>query len=70
MAKVNKVPALSVVSKHEGFRRTDRAWSTSPTVVKLSELSEDEIKAIKEEKMLIVTEVEVDEESADNNPDA
>lgn len=72
MAKVKKVPALSVVSKHDGFRRTNRAWRTSPTVVKLSELSVDEIKAIKEEPMLIVTEIEVDEEfsTADNEQGA
>lgn len=62
MATVIKVPALRVVSKHEGFRRTDRAWSKEAITVKLSELSEEEIKAIKEEPMLIVTEVEVEVE--------
>lgn len=64
MAKVKKVPALSVVSQHEGFRRTDRAWSKTPTIVKISDLSEDEIKQIKGEPMLIVTEIKVDEEES------
>jgi hypothetical protein len=65
MATIIKVPALRVVSKHDGFRRTDRAWSKEATTVKLSELSEEDIKAIKEEPMLVVTEVEIDEEIAE-----
>lgn len=68
MANVIKVPALSVESKQEGFRRTDRAWSKTATIVKLSELSDEEIKAIKEEPMLVVTEIEVDEEVAESLP--
>lgn len=62
MAKVINVPALRVISKHEGFRRTDRVWGKEAITVKLSELSDEEIKAIKEEPMLIVTEVEVEVE--------
>ena len=73
MAKVtSKFPALSVVSRRNGFRRAGRAWSKEPTTVKLSDLTEDQIDAIKEESMLIVTEVEIDEEveSSDSNQDA
>lgn len=60
-----KVPALSVVSSREGFRRTHRAWSKTPTIIKLSELSDEEILMIKGEPMLTVTEVEIDEEVVD-----
>lgn len=56
-----KVPALSVVSGREGFRRAGRAWGKEATVVKLSELSKDQIKQIKGEALLTVSEVEVDE---------
>lgn len=62
--KIVKVPALSVVSSREGFRRGGRAWSKSETVMKLSELGKEQIKQIKEEAVLTVTEIEVDEEVA------
>jgi len=60
--KTVKVPALSVVSSREGFRRAGRAWGKEATVVKLSELSKEQIKQIKGEALLTVTEIEVDEE--------
>lgn len=60
-----KVPALSVVSGREGFRRAGRAWGKEATVVKLSELSKDQIKQIKGEALLAVAEVEIDEEVAE-----
>lgn len=56
-----KVPALSVVSGREGFRRAGRAWGKEATVIKLSELSKEQIKQIKGEALLTVSEVEVDE---------
>ncbi len=60
-----KVPALSVVSGREGFRRAGRAWGKEATVVKLSELSKDQIRQIKGEALLTVSEVEIDEEVAE-----
>lgn len=60
-----KVPALSVTSSQDGFRRGGRAWSKAATVVKLSELTKEQIKQVKGETMLTVTEVEVDEEVAE-----
>lgn len=60
-----KVPALRVVSGRDGFRRAGRAWNKEATVVKLSELSKDQIKQIKSEALLTVTAVEVDEEVAE-----
>lgn len=62
--KTIKVPALSVVSNKEGFRRGGRAWGKEASVVKLSALSKEEIAQIKGEARLTVTEVEVDEEVA------
>lgn len=56
-----QVPALSVVSGREGFRRAGRAWGKEATVIKLSELSKEQIKQIKGEALLTVSEVEVDE---------
>lgn len=56
-----KVPALSVVSGREGFRRAGRAWGKEATVVKLSELTKEQVAQIKAEALLTVTEVEIDE---------
>ncbi len=60
--KVIKVPALSITSSRDGFRRAGRSWSKEATVVKLSELSKEQIAHIKGEALLTVTEVEIDEE--------
>lgn len=62
--KTVKVPALSVVCDREGFRRAGRAWGKEATVVKLSELTKEQIAQIKGEALLTVTEIEVDEEVA------
>lgn len=43
---------LEVTSSQAGFRRAGRAWSTTPTVVKLSELTEEQARQIKGEPML------------------
>lgn len=57
---VEKVAALKVVSTIEGFRRGGLAWSTAVTVVKVSDLSEEQLEQIKGESRLIVVEVEID----------
>lgn len=62
--KIVKVPALSVVAARDGFRRAGLAWSREATVVKLSDLSEEQVSQIEGEDLLTVTEVEVDEEVA------
>ncbi|MDO9053838.1 MAG: HI1506-related protein [Gallionella sp.] len=59
-AKVKKVKALSIVSSREGFRRAGRAFGREATVIPVSELSRDEIKLLKNEAMLVVSEVETD----------
>lgn len=60
-----KVPALSVVSGRDGFRRGGCAWSKEGRIVKLSDLTREQIKQIKGEAMLTVTETEIDEEVAE-----
>jgi hypothetical protein len=56
-----KVPALKVSSLREGFRRGGRAWTKEAQVVKLSDLTKDQIAQIKGEPMLAVVETETDE---------
>ena len=63
--KIIKVPALSVVASRAGFRRGGLAWGKEATVVKLSDLSDEQIAQIEGEGLLTVTEVEVDEEVAE-----
>jgi hypothetical protein len=60
-APAKKVPALKVSSLREGFRRGGRAWTKEAQVVKLSELTKDQIAQIKGEPMLAVVETETDE---------
>lgn len=59
--KIVQVTALSVVSSREGFRRGGRVWGKEAQVVKLSELTKEQVEQIKGESLLVVTEVEVDE---------
>lgn len=56
------VPALSVVSSRDGFRRGGRAWGKEATVVKLADLDKQQIAQIKGEALLTVTEVEIVDE--------
>lgn len=61
-SKIVKVPALSVTCSREGFRRGGRVWGKEESVVKLSDLSDEQIAQIKGEALLTIAEVEVDEE--------
>ena len=47
-------PGLKVTSKQEGFRRAGRAWSTKPTAIALSELSQEQAEQLLAEPMLVV----------------
>lgn len=60
--KKQKVKALQVVAKVERFRRGGHVFSRAETTVKLDELTDEQIKQIKGEPLLTVTEVEVDAE--------
>ncbi len=58
-AEAKKIPALRVTTKREGFRRAGIEWNGTATVP-LDQLSEDDIKALEEEPMLIVEQTEMD----------
>jgi len=47
---------LTVVAKREVFRRAGFTFGSEPTTLLVSDLSEIQIKQLKEEKMLVVTE--------------
>lgn len=65
MAKdIKKVPAISVTCAREGFRRGGRTWGREVSVVKLSDLGKAQLKVIRDEKMLSVSDVEVEAEEA------
>lgn len=49
---------LRVVTKRDGFRRAGIEWSGT-TVVPLSDLTDDQVEALKSEPMLVVDEVDV-----------
>lgn len=53
--KTGKIPGLLVQSKQAGFRRAGRSWATEPTFVALDELTEEQITALEEEPLLVVT---------------
>lgn len=52
---------LKVISSQAGFRRAGRAWSTTPIVIALSDLTEDEIRTLKAEPMLSLQLVDLDD---------
>jgi hypothetical protein len=55
---------LKVTSKQPGFRRAGRAWSTTATVIALSELTVDQVELLKAEPMLSVKAVVLEDEHA------
>lgn len=57
---------LAVSSMRDGFRRAGRTFSKQPTVIAVSELSEEEIEAIANEPMLSVRAVRIEPEAAES----
>ena len=53
------VPGLRVVSRPEAFRRAGFAFTSSPTVLKLADLTEKQIAMLTNEPKLVVVEVDV-----------
>lgn len=51
---------LKVASAVEGFRRAGRAWGREPQVVPLSELTADQVEALKAEPNLVVVDVDIE----------
>lgn len=56
---------LRIVARSDkGFRRCGRAFSAEGTTLALSELTEDEVEALKGEAQLVVVEVDITVDSA------
>ena len=55
-----KVKALKITSSKEGFRRAGRAFGKEPTEIALDDLTKAEIKALKKEPVLNVSECEIE----------
>lgn len=55
---------LKVTSRQAGFRRAGHAWSITPTVIALSELTDDQVLQLKGEPMLKVELVDLEDEEA------
>jgi hypothetical protein len=49
---------LRVITKRDGFRRAGREWAGT-TTVPLSDLSDEQVEAIKAETMFVVDEVDI-----------
>ncbi len=49
---------ITIISKREGFRRAGRPWSEAPTTVDVSDFTEEQLKALASEAMLIVSDAE------------
>ncbi|OON62287.1 hypothetical protein B0920_02070 [Massilia sp. KIM] len=58
-------PGLKVTSKQAGFRRAGRAWSTTPIVIALSELTQEQAEALLADPMLVVDLVDLDDDGED-----
>lgn len=70
MAKANEpkkagesTQGVEVIAKADVFYRAGRAWSNTPTVVPLSELTEEQLQELQDEPMLIVRTVEIKPEA-------
>lgn len=55
--KREKVAGIKVVSQTDGFRRGGRTWTVAPTVVAVSEFSDEQLEQIRAEPKLLVSDV-------------
>lgn len=58
------VKALRVVARTPGFRRAGRAFGVEPTDIPLSDLSKQQVEALRKERELIVMDVDIDAASS------
>ena len=50
---------LKIVSRPAAFYRCGRMFTAEPTVIPLSELTAEEVQRLKDETLLVVTEVDI-----------
>lgn len=64
--RATSTPGLEVTSSQDGFWRADLMWSSTPTTVKLCELTQFQIDQLRGEPVLSVVDVDVqfDDEGA------
>jgi hypothetical protein len=55
-----KVAVLQVRALRPSFRRAGFQFGPEPTNIPLAQLTKDQVKAIKDEKMLVAVETEID----------
>lgn len=55
---------VEVIAKADVFYRAGRQWGQNPTVVPLSDLTEEQLQELRDEPLLIVREVEIKPEEA------
>lgn len=72
MATINPqksgTPALRILAKREGFRRAGYAFGAEPVVIPVADLSPAQIKSLRSEPMLLVTDAEVPAPAKDGAP--
>lgn len=56
---------LRVVARREVFRRAGRVFTAEATTIPLSELSDDDVDALKAEPQLVVSEVDIEPAAQD-----
>jgi len=57
--EAKKVKALKIIAKRDGFRRAGHAFGSEATLIKVADLNADQVKALKAEPMLVVSETTV-----------
>ncbi|NOR70974.1 MAG: hypothetical protein GQ532_14975 [Methylomarinum sp.] len=62
--EIEKLPGLKVTTKKDGFRRGGREWVGSTDVL-VSDFTEEQLKQIRAESMLVVQDIELDEVNQD-----
>lgn len=60
--KTKKVPGLRITTRRDGFRRAGRIWHGT-TEVPADEFSKDELKMLKDERLLTIEEIELEVEA-------
>jgi len=58
-SSTKSIPGLEVTSTRDGFRRAGRPWFKQPTVVRLDELTKEQVAMLRNDPDLTVREVEV-----------
>lgn len=58
-AKSKTEKGLRVVARTPGFRRAGRAFGAEPIEIRLSELNEKQIKALRDERELVVVDIDM-----------